>query len=45
MLLSGLQLIRQVFDNRDYDLRSPFEWLALAKDPETGEERPRMREK
>mmetsp|Transcript_87057 Transcript_87057/g.177869 ORF Transcript_87057/g.177869 Transcript_87057/m.177869 type:complete len:989 (-) Transcript_87057:358-3324(-) len=29
-----------VFDNRDYDLRSPFEWLALAKDPETGEERP-----
>eukprot|EP00435_Cladocopium_sp_Y103_P045883 s2661_g13.t1 len=28
-----------VFDNRDYDLRSPSEWLALAKDPETGEER------
>ena len=40
LVLSGLQAIRQVFDNRDYDLRSPSEWLALAKDPETGEERP-----
>ena len=30
----------EAFDNKDYDLRTPSEWLALAKDLETGEERP-----
>lgn len=34
--LSHLSFVLEAFDNKDLDLRTPLEWLALGTNPDTG---------